>query len=532
MQPLLEDASGNPPPFTSSVPLEHSSNIDILHSNPRSRWPEWIALSLYAVLVAFAIPYHEPWADEAQSWQLARTLSLPELFHTYLRYEGSPGLWHFLLWIMVRIHLNYAGLHWVCGAIAAVAASVLIFRSPFPRYLRLTLPFTYFLLFQYAIIARSYALVPLLLFIIAWWWKRSPVLIALLLGLVANVALHAAVLSGGLAIAYCIAQARDGAFRKPGFRRKLLWSALILLGFYAFAVWTAWPPHDLLNQVSQARRHPRPFLQWALISLTWGMCEPWVLSILFWIAIALCLNARRSLYYLLPVLLFSIFCGAVDVGFWHAGLLVPLVICTLWITWPASNGRTAYEMIGRAAMVLLVGVQILWSAYAIAYDHSHAYSPDLAAARFLQPLVRNGATIAVTSVNMPEVQAYDDVGILPYFDHNVYVNQPHPFWWWSTQNHTQEMFPAALRSHPPVVLIETRRTTASEPFDMNHPSVKLAVAAGYRLTNVFCGAKPLRLELSIEVCHLIFRPVETAPVIPANVHTADSPTTLASGQVK
>src|ERR1700683_4163321 len=103
----------------------------------RSRWPEWGALFLYAALVAFAIPYHEPWVDEAQAWQLARSLSLTSLFKTYIRYEGSPGLWHFLLWMMIRIHVSYAGLHWICGAIATASVGLLLFRSPFPRYLKL-----------------------------------------------------------------------------------------------------------------------------------------------------------------------------------------------------------------------------------------------------------------------------------------------------------------------------------------------------------------------------------------------------------
>src|SRR5580658_6317448 len=144
----------------------------------RSRWPEWGALFLYATLVAFAIPYHEPWVDEAQAWQLARSLSLTSLFNTYIRYEGAPGLWHFLLWMMIRIHISYAGLHWICGAIATAGVGLLLFKSPFPRYLKLSLPFTYFLLFQYAIVARNYVLAPLLFFLAAMAWRKSPVWMA------------------------------------------------------------------------------------------------------------------------------------------------------------------------------------------------------------------------------------------------------------------------------------------------------------------------------------------------------------------
>lgn len=37
-------------------------------------WPEIAALCVYAGILAAAIPYHEPWADEAQAWQLAKNL--------------------------------------------------------------------------------------------------------------------------------------------------------------------------------------------------------------------------------------------------------------------------------------------------------------------------------------------------------------------------------------------------------------------------------------------------------------------------
>jgi hypothetical protein len=189
------------PSVNSGIPQQQAdSGTDGMRNGALRRWPEWCALSVYAALVAFAIPYHEPWADEAQAWQLARTLSLADLFKKYIRYEASPGLWHFLLWVLSRAHVNYAGLHWICGVIAVASASLLIFRSPLPRYLKLTLPFTYFLLFHYAVVARNYVLVPPLLFMIAIFWKRRPFVVALLLGLLANTSLHAAVISGGLAI--------------------------------------------------------------------------------------------------------------------------------------------------------------------------------------------------------------------------------------------------------------------------------------------------------------------------------------------
>lgn len=473
-----------------------------LHENIRSRWPEWITMVLYASVVAFAIPYHEPWADEAQAWQLARSLPLVALFQKYIRFEGSPGLWHFLLWILNRAHVSYSGMHWICGAIAVAGVSVLVLRSPFPRYLKLSLPFTYFLLFQYAVIARSYVLVPLLLFVVASRWKRSPVLMALLLGLLANVALHAAVISGGLAILYAIERIRNGDYKNPCYRRELLISGAILLGFCAFSLWTAWPPPDR----SFSPDRPQSPSIYAIVSLIWGVCQTWVLSVLFWIAIAMCFLARRSFIYLLPVLFFACFSGAVYVTFWHAGLVVPLVICMLWITWPSPGcSLSRYETIGRAAMIVMVGTQILWSAYAITYDHSNPYSPDLAASQFLNPLVREGATIAVTYLDHPPGNQFDDVGILPYFDKNIYMNQPDSFWWWSANNPTESLFLAALDTRPRIVLVEIRQPHHGQPLNLQYSKVQILTKAGYRLTNVFCGAPPERFQVVESSCHLIFQ---------------------------
>ena len=78
-------------------------------------------------------------------------------------------------------------------------------------------------------------------------------------------------------------------------------------------------------------------------------------------------------------------------------------------------------------MIFMAGTQILWSAYVLAYDHSQAYSPDLAASKFLQPLVRDGAKIAVTYLDEPLIHSWDAVGMLPYFDHNIYMNWPNSF---------------------------------------------------------------------------------------------------------
>ena len=474
----------------------------------RSYWPEWCAWFVYASLVAAAIPYHEPFADEAQAWQLARSLSLASLFKTYIHYEGTPGLWYFLMWAMQRLHIGYAGLHWICGAIATTAVWLLLFKSPLPRYLKLTLPFTYFLLFQYAVVARSYALAPLFLFLIALWWKQNPIRVALALGFLANVSLHTAVLSGGLATVYLIEQIRkrNGAAQRNW--RKLLLCALLLLAFYAFAIWTAWPPHDLGMQ-RWVRGEHRPIsatISAAIVSLTWAVCQPPIVSILFWGVIALWFTARRKLLYLLPVLYFAIFCGAVRCAWWNAGLLIPYLACALWITWPAPGSRPyEFDKAARVALATLIGTQILWTGYALFYDHYYAFSPDAAAAEFLKPFVTEGAKIAVTYwTDDPtwEIRAYPSVGIQPYFDHNIYANTPYPFWWWSDQDSSEDRFEAILPSHPQIVLVETVYLRSVQKLDLDHPKYAALMRDGYRYRSAYCGAQPQGWGLGATICHV------------------------------
>ena len=472
-------------------------------ANPPSRWPEWSALALYLAVLASAIPFHEPWVDEAQAWQLARSLSLSALFKTFIRYEGSPGLWHLFLWLLSRAHVGYFGLHWICGAIAAAAVSLLIFASPLPRYLRLTLPFTFLFVFQYAIVARNYVLVPLLLFLVARQWRKSPLTLAVLLGLLANASLHAAVISGGLAIVYAIERVAEKGSVAPRPRLNLLFATLNLLGFYFVAIVTAWPPRDLAMARVLSPSHS--ILTAAIGSLVWAICDPWILSIPFWIVVLLWFHARRKLVYLLPIGLFLIFAGVVHGSFWHAGLLVPLLIALLWITWPAGQSSPArYERIGQIALIVMTAMQLLWSGSVLLYEHCHPYSPDRAAAKFLAPFVQSGATIAVTYFEDERDNAYPAVGILPYFDHNIFVNQPYSFWWWSDQDPTERRFNTILPSHPRIVVVEFSGLLPVSTVSLDHPKAQLLLSMGYRHVATSCATQPDRLRLGLTLCHVIF----------------------------
>lgn len=470
------------------------------------RIPETICLIVYGALIAFAIAHHEPWADEAQAWQLARSLSPWQLLHTYLHYEGSPGLWHLLLWVLIHLGVGYAGMHWICGAIALAGIAVLLYRSPFPLYLRLLLPFTFFLAFQYAVVARSYVLVPILLFSIVALWKRNPILLAVLLGLMANLAAHATVMAVGIALVYSFDRTR-----KNWPRRTLLVAASVLIAACAFALWTAYPAHDVIlvsfhpegAAIPPPMSLPMRLLVGSLKSVVFGLFDPWWLSLFFWFAILVTMAGMRRLQYLLPNLLLALFSAFVNMNFWHAGLKFMLLLAILWVLWdglPAGRSRVVLQ----AALLFTILTQIAWTAYSVNFERRHDYSPDLAAARFLTPYVEQGLPIAATYLRDTGVSAFHSVGIEPYFHQNLYSNQVRPFWWWSRRNDSEQRFLASL-PRPAVVVAEFYSPRLIDPArDVPGEKNSLLIANGYTLRHIFCATQPERFTWSAEVCHLIY----------------------------
>src|SRR5262252_9788418 len=82
-----------------------------------ARWWRIADFGVFAAwigVVAFTLRYHEKWADEAHAWLIARDLDLKTIWFHELRYEGSPGLWHTILWVAQHaFHARYDGLGYI-----------------------------------------------------------------------------------------------------------------------------------------------------------------------------------------------------------------------------------------------------------------------------------------------------------------------------------------------------------------------------------------------------------------------------------
>ncbi len=107
--------------------------------------------------IAFNLVQHGVWLDEAHAWCVVRDSSSFAHFRWLMRDEGHPWLWHALLWPLAKWGLPVWSMQLLHGAIASATCALLLFRAPFPLAARVLLVGGYFLVFEYAALARNYA---------------------------------------------------------------------------------------------------------------------------------------------------------------------------------------------------------------------------------------------------------------------------------------------------------------------------------------------------------------------------------------
>ena len=119
----------------------------------------WAVLCTYILALALVSFFHEPWFDEAQSWLIARDMPIKDIMFYMPHYEGHPPLWHMYLAIFAKSKMPYElGLSIATILINAIAMGLLIFKAPFKKIIRYTIPFTYFFFYAYGVVGRCYSL--------------------------------------------------------------------------------------------------------------------------------------------------------------------------------------------------------------------------------------------------------------------------------------------------------------------------------------------------------------------------------------
>lgn len=476
---------------------------------PSFGWIEALTLCVFSVVVVTGVRVHEAWADEAQSWLLARDLGWWKLMLHGIRYEGSPGLWHTLLWILNRLQFSFQGMHWIVGGIAAGGIFVFLRWSPFPLLLRILLPFTFFLAYQNAVVARSYVLFPLLIFTVAALLSAQRlrlVALAIATGLLANISLHGFVEATGLASGFLLIWVKAPQRQESSNRTENgALAVAIFAALWVIAIVTAFPPSDTsvrpgvrIQRALQGNKHektissgleefevnasdsarelvPTPIpeqkktkwesKQLLLIKLlsviTYPLSESHLLGLgLFVLLLSRAFTrenkegktTRRLLWIgLFPYLLMIAFFSRMYLRPWHTGTIFASFVAAAWLTWPQERPVTHFALWRERLLVLVLLTvcieQIGWTAHALRQDAGGAYSGDKAAADFLKQNALHKKVVGFY---------FFSIGPVAYLGRPLYLNQAgREYWSWSNKVRVNAQAPAALQQHPDFVVVST-----------------------------------------------------------------------------
>lgn len=202
----------------------------------QGRKPEYAVLVIYTIAHLCMAIFHEPFFDEAEAWQIAKCVSLKTLLFETTHYEGHPPLWHLLLMPLAKAGAPYELSLTLVSLVFVGAAVFLILRyAPFPRIVRLLLPFTYFYFYQYGVISRVYCVMVLEFVLLAMAYRirnEKPGRYVAVLMLLCVTSAYGVVIAGGLSLVWLWEiwdrKGIRGLLGRYGKDRRIWWLAALL----------------------------------------------------------------------------------------------------------------------------------------------------------------------------------------------------------------------------------------------------------------------------------------------------------------
>ncbi len=406
----------------------------------------WIIISLTVGI------NHEAWADEAQSWLIARDSSVFELISDVLKYDGHPILWYLILKFLQIFHFPYKFLFIIPILFTGFGVFLLLFKSKLPLYIKYLFPFTFFIAYQYAIFGRNYSLAfPILALIAVIFKQRLDKMgyYAFLLILLSNVSAHCYVLAFILLLFLIYDVIKNKLVNLKSISlitaiiTVMLLTALMLI-----------KPQDGSFPVSL---HMPTFIGIIIVcvkgffNLTYFSYDYFIkfsfILILYILSFMLyCKNLYQFIFALSLNLGILLVLASVYANYWHCGYIILTLIFTIWILNEENHEIIKYNytnVLFTTCFLVMAFIQINWSLKCICFDLFHRFSGSYEAYQFIKE---------------NNLDKYDMVGlgfrtiaIQPYFKHNIYKNFDQSYWKWQ-YGAEEKVYKNAINLAPIVVV--------------------------------------------------------------------------------
>ena len=362
---------------------------------------------IFLVLVCYVASKHEYWADEAQAWLLARDASIKDLLLHQLRYEGHPILWYLVIKLFMLFKLPYKYFNVISIIFSTLGVLVFLFKSKFKWYIKVLLPFTFFVFYQFSVIARSYCIVLFLLSLLASIWDKREEkywLFTILLILLINLEVFTFLLAGSIFFLELV----DFVKNKDKRNKVKITCFIVLFLSFLFTSIYLFPASSVYKPANAVEfRLSKTFFVSSNFSSGISIIIDFALMV--FLALILCKKGKSYLYRtLILVMPIIAFIFIVYFNVWHYGVLFFIFLFIIWI-YKLENDK------GLIALLLITCfIQITWSVNSSLHDFNNVYFPSKNVANFIKMYDYKNLKIVGYGFNV--------VSINPYFEKNIYDN--------------------------------------------------------------------------------------------------------------
>ncbi len=361
---------------------------------------------------------HESWGDEAHAWLLARDTSLKDLIFIYLHSDGHPCLWHLVLKLFQFLGFQYKNIFIISTLFSTIGITLILFFSKFPKWIKILLPFTYFIFYQYTVISRGYCLIlPILASLAIIWDKRHEkiIIFSILLFLLLSTEAYTFFFAGMIYMIYFYETIKNKKYHNL---KHTIFLILLFLAF-CFTVYYVYPqsenkfnPYNFSYHISSSFFTSYDYNS----NLNVLICKiaTTILIILIYLCYKKDLNNLKELILLItPVLLF------LSLKYnqpWHFGIVFLIFLFFFWIH-KKENNKYA-----KIILLLSVCYQLPCTIISSIYDFNYAYDSSYEMSKFIKNYDYKNLTIKAVGFHASSINAY--------IDSNIYENYDTGFYYW------------------------------------------------------------------------------------------------------
>jgi hypothetical protein len=297
---------------------------------------EYIVYFIYLSVLLFLSYHHEIWRDEADSWLLVRDSNFTGI-RSYLQNSGHPGLWYLILYPFAKLGLPSITQKLIHFVIASINSYLLLFYSPFHKYLKILILFSYYFMFEYAVISRNYAIGIFFLFVICINYNKKfkyPILYGFLIFLLCNTNAYSAILASGISLIFFL----EIIHKRKFYFNVILGFLISVLGGFLFLLQVYKVPES--SQVSSGffrQFVPENILKSILYSFSTGVFTDSILYLpsIVLLPLSFLLYSRAKLILLFLIwclgLLFSFYTFVYMYEYRHAGFVFLSFFTSYWL---------------------------------------------------------------------------------------------------------------------------------------------------------------------------------------------------------